>query len=386
MSDDHGALLRWRLALGPKAEQASAALTLGPLDPGARYGDLDDALDVVYGDARAGGRGKKGAWVPKWLARVRALFRHDVVALVQKDAIERRGLVALLFEPETLPYLEKNVDLVATIVAAKDLVPDEAKALAREIVGEVVEKLRTQFASATRSAVLGALRRGTRSPLPLAANVDWTRTIRENLGGWDAERRRLVARQFRFSARQRRRAEWDVILVVDQSGSMAESVVYASVMAAIFASLDVLCTKLVVFDTEVVDLTPMLADPVEVLFTAQLGGGTDIGRAIAYAETLVERPERTLMVLISDLFDGGDTPDLLARVRRLVDSRVKVLGLLALSDGGRPAHDAALAATLASMGVPCFACTPGLLAEVMGRVLQGQEVGTLADGSRAGAR
>jgi hypothetical protein len=167
LTADAEALLRWRLVLGPKAEDADAALTLGPLDPGSRYGDLDDALDVVYGDARKGGRGKKGAWVPKWLERVRALFRHEVVALIQKDAIERKGLVSLLFEPETLPYLEKNVDLVATIVAAKELVPDEAKALARQIVAEVVEKLRMKFASTTRTAVLGALRRGTRSPLPL---------------------------------------------------------------------------------------------------------------------------------------------------------------------------------------------------------------------------
>lgn len=379
MTDDQKALLRWRLALGPKAEQTNPALTLGPLDPGAAFGDLDDVLEVVYGERRRGGRGRGGAWLPQWLERVRGLFRHDVVALVQKDAIERLGLVSLLFEPETLPYLEKNVDLVATIVAAKDLVPDEAKAMAREIVAEVVEGLRAQFASEVRTAVLGALRRGTRSPLPLAANVDWKRTIRENLGGWDSARKRLLARQFRFNARQRRRAEWDVILVVDQSGSMAESVVYASVMAAIFASLDVLSTKLVVFDTEVVDLTARLADPVEVLFAAKLGGGTDIGRAVAYAETLVERPERTLLVLISDLFDGGDTPDLLARVRGLVDARVKVLGLLALSDGGQPAHNAALAATLVGLGVPCFGCSPHKLVEVMAQVMKGQELGAVGE-------
>src|SRR5262249_32209990 len=267
-------------------------------------------------------------------------FSNDVVAFVQRDAVQRRGLTELLFEPETLPLLERNVDLVTTLMSARGLVPDEAKTLARQIVGEVVEQLRRQLETAVRTTVLGALRRNTNSPIKLARNIDWKRTIARNLKGWDSQRRRLVPERFYFWANQRRRHEWDVVLCVDQSGSMAQSVVYSSVMAAIFASLDVLRTRLLVFDTEIVDLTPLLVDPVEVLFAAQLGGGTDINRAVAYAqEHFIERPEKTLFLVVTDLFEGGNEDELVGRMRQLVDARVKPLVLLALSDSGRPSFN-----------------------------------------------
>src|SRR5262249_45905756 len=279
------------------------------------------------------------------------------------DAIEKRGLTQLLFEPETLPFLEKNVELVATLIGAKSLIPDQAKQIARQIVREVVEELRKKIESSVRTAIYGALRRDQRSPLKVLRNLDWRRTIRSNLKGWDRERKRLIPERFYFWANQRRRHEWDVALLVDQSGSMATSCVYSSVMAAIFASLDVLRTRMLFYDTEVVDVTPLLMDPVEILFTAQLVGGTDGKRAIAYAqENFIERPERTLFILITDLFEAPDNkPEIVARMRQLVDSRVKALCLLALTDGGRPSYDHDLARMLTEIGVPCFGCTPRLL-------------------------
>jgi VWA domain containing CoxE-like protein len=380
--DDKAALLRWRLALGPGAERAAPELALQGLSgaagelglQGPRLDDLDEALDFVYGD-RKGGSGGSRPYVPKWLGLVREFFSQDVVAFVQKDAIERKGLTQLLFEPETLPFLEKNVDLVTTLMSAKGLIPDEARSIAREVVREVVEALRKTLESETRTAIVGAVRRHTDSPLKLARNIDWRRTIQRNLKGWDREERRLVPDRFFFWANQRRRHEWDVTLCVDQSGSMARSVVYASVMAAIFASLDVLKTRLVVFDTEVVDLTPLLVDPVEVLFTAQLGGGTDINRAVAWCQAnTLERPEKTIFVLITDLFEGGNREELVARMRQLVEAKVKAMVLLALSDLGKPSYDHELAATLGALGVPCFGCTPRRLVGVMQRIMKGQDV------------
>jgi hypothetical protein len=357
--DDRRALLRWRLALGAEAEKVDGGLRLSGLSdgaeagagcPGSRLADLDRALGFVYGE-RTGGIGGSRPYIPTWLANLREFFSQDVVALVQKDAIERRGLTELLFEPETLPYLEKNVDLVATLVSAQGLIPDAAKAIARQIVREVVDELRKKLESQVRTAVLGALRRDLDSPLKLLRNTDWKRTIRRNLKGWDRERQRLIPDRFYFWANQRRRHEWDVAILVDQSGSMAESVVYSSVMAAIFASLDVLRTRLLFFDTEIVDMTPMLSDPVEVLFTAQLGGGTDINRAVAYAQThFIERPTRTLFIL------------------------------LALSDSGRPSYDHGLARTLGELGVPCFGCTPKLLVQVVERIMKNQELDSLIAG------
>ncbi|MBZ4421412.1 VWA domain-containing protein [Myxococcus sp. RHSTA-1-4] len=382
---DRDALLRWRLALGPAAEKTGACPSLRSLGGGAGAvgvdeGDLeelDDALSFVYGEKSAGSAGSR-PYIPKWLGALRGFFRDDVIALVQKDAIEKKGLTQLLFEPETLPFLDKNVELVTTLVSARGLIPDQAKDIARQIVREVVDDLRKKLESSIRTAVFGALKRDRTSPLPIARNIDWKRTIRQNLKGWDAERKRLIPERFYFWPNQRRHHEWDVTLVVDQSGSMAESVVYSSVMAAIFASLDVLRTSLVLFDTEVVDMTPMLADPVEVLFTAQLGGGTDINRAVAYAQAHhVQRPEKTLFILITDLYEGGNAEELVARLRQLVDSKAKVLCLLALSDGGKPTYDHAMAEHLTALGIPCFGCTPRKLVDVVERVMRNQDLAPL---------
>lgn len=383
--DDRAALLRWRLALGPGAERASeGALDLGALntanagaggagDDPLRVKELDEALSFVY-EERAGGVTASRPYVPRWLASLRGLFRHEVVAMVQRDAIERRGLKELLFEPETLPLLEKNVELVATIVAAKGLVPDRAREIARQVVREVVEDVKRRLALDVRSAVLGAVRRDRSSVLAMSKNLDVRRTLRKNLEGWDRDKKRLVPNRLYFWANQRRRHEWEVVILVDQSASMTDSVVYSSIMAAIFASIDVLQTRLVLFDTEVVDMTHMLTDPVDVLFTAQLGGGTDINRAVAYAEErFFERPERTLLILVTDLFEGGNKDELVARLRRVTDGRSRAFVLLALSDAGAPAYDHELAGRIAEVGVPSFACTPSLLGSVMERVLTGRD-------------
>ena len=385
--DEREALLRWRLALGPEAERASPRFGLRGLcaaaeptggDMGGELGELDEALDFVYGQGQRGGIGASRPYIPRWLASLRAFFSHDVVAMVHKDAVERKGMKELLFEPETLPFLEKNVDLVTTLISSKGLIPDRAKHIARQIVREVVDELRKRLLSEARTAILGALRRDQHSPLQVARNLDWKRTIHKNLRGWDREKKRLIPERFHFFANQRHRNEWDVAILVDQSGSMAESVVYSSVMAAIFASLDVLRTRLLFFDTEIVDMTPLLSDPVEILFTAQLGGGTDINRAVAYAQRhFIERPEKTLFILISDLEEGGDREELLGRLRQLVESRVRCLCLLALSDGGRPSFSHDTAREVQALGVPCFGCTPKLLIEVVDHVLRGQELGPL---------
>lgn len=384
---DRDALLRWRLALGPAAEQTSSGFGLAGLDAAAsglgvdpvRVKDLDGALSFVYDEgAKTGGAGRSRPYLPDWLAALRDFFSHDVVALVQKDAIERKGLTQLLFEPETLPFLERNVELVATLVAAKGMIPDRAREAARQIVREVVEDLRKQLEAETRTAILGALRRDRHSPLRVLRNLDWQRTIRSNLRGWDRERRRLVPERLHFWANQRRHHEWDVALAVDQSGSMATSVVYSSIMAAIFASLDVLRTRLVFFDTEVVDATPLLTDPVELIFSSQLGGGTDIQRAVAYVQDrFIERPEKTIFVLITDLFEGGDRGPLLSRLRQLADARVKTLVLLALTDQGKPSYDHETAQQIGALGIPCFGCTPKLLVRVVERVMKGQDLAPL---------
>lgn len=390
---DLDSLLRWRLALGAEAEGVDPGLGLDALAPAAAglgldpgdLGDLDQALSFPYeGDRRKGG----GAYVPNWLATIRRYFREDTVALMQQDAIQRRGITQLLFEPETMPLLEKNVELVSLLLSAKGMIPDAAKDAARSIIREVVDDLRRRLESQVRTAVYGALNKDRHTALPLLRNLDWQRTIRSNLRTWDAGRRRLVPERIHFWANQRRRHEWDVVLVVDQSGSMARTCVYASVMASIFASLDVLRTRMVLYDTEVVDVTHLLDDPVEILFTAQLGGGNDGKRAIAYAqEHFIERPEKTLFLWITDLGEPhGDFPDLVGRMRTLVDSHVKAYVILALDEGGRPWFDRELAAKLTEVGVLCFGCTPNRLVDVMERAIKGGDIAPLVKAYEGGGR
>jgi hypothetical protein len=379
-------LLRWRLALGKEAEAASPAMSLEVLAAGEdthEEQELDEALEFVYGRQKAGTRLN----VPEWLGRVRSFFREDVVALVQKDAMDRKGLTRLLFEPETLPHLEKNVDLVATLVAMKGLVPDEAKDTARQIIREVVDGLKKQLETETRTAIFGALRRDRHSPLKLARNIDYRRTIEKNLRTWDREKKRLLPERISFFQNQRKQRDWEILLLVDQSGSMAISCVYSAIMASIFASLDVLATRLLLFNhEEVVDMTPVLTDPVEVLFTAQLGGAEDYNRPLRYAEeTYLKTPEKTILILLTDLFHtAGDDVEFLERMRALVESKVKTIVLLKLSDQGKPSYNHELARELTAIGVHCFGSTPRLLVDVMAKIMRNEDISAVVASAASG--
>ena len=382
------ALLRWRLVLGKEAEEAAPTMSLSTLVSISLSEDdedqeLDESMEFVYGRQK----GKTRLDVPQWLSRVRRFFKDDVVALVQKDAMERKGLTRLLFEPETLPSLERNVDLVATLVSMRGLVPDEAKDAAREIIRDVVEKMKKQLETETRTAIYGALRRNAHSPLKLARNIDYRRTIRKNLRTWDRDKKRIVPEHISFFANQRKHRDWEIILLVDQSGSMAVSCVYSAIMASIFASLDVLATRLVLFNhEEVVDMTPVLTDPVEVLFTAQLGGAEDYNRALRYAEeTYLKNPEKTILILLTDLFHtAGDNAEFVERMRVLVESKVKTLVLLKLSDQGKPSFNHELARELTDLGVYCFGATPKLLVDIMARVMRNEDISTAISASQEG--
>ncbi len=405
-------LLRWRLCLGRGADRATAmGLTLPGLGvdigsgalgegmgeegmtgmagegsdldldletsglDGQALAELDDSMEFIYGEQRGADLSGSRPYVPpklaSWLANIRRHFRNDVVALVQKDAIERRNLRQLLFEPETLPYLEKNVDLAATLISAKDLIPSKAKDIARQVIAEIVDQIMKELENEVRQVVIGALTRSRHSPLPVYRNIDWKRTIRSNMKNYDAKLECVIPERVYFFGNLKRFHEWRVILAVDQSGSMGTSVVYSSIMAAIFASLPVLETNLILFDTEIVDMTEELSDPVEILFGAQLGGGTDIAKAVTYAASLVTEPEKTIFILITDLYEGGSQERLLATLAELKESRAEVLCLLALTDRGVPSYSAGLAAKVRGLEIPTFGCTPHKLVDILGRILKG---------------
>jgi uncharacterized protein with von Willebrand factor type A (vWA) domain len=387
MSTRDDALTRWRLILGRRAEQANPAFRLG----GKREGDepsdaslqralpagmgltaLDRALSFVYdSNERFGGTGDSAPYVPQWLEQMRALFNQSTLAMVQRDAFERTGLAELLLQPEIVPRLQPDVRLAATILSFKEQIPDEVKQTARDLIRQVVDELRRKLETQIVQTVIGALQRNRYSPIRSARNLDWRRTLKSNLKNYLPERKTIIPERLYFWANEKRYRDWQIIILVDQSGSMANSAIYASLMACIFASLQVLETHLVVFDTSIVDLTPYLSgDPVELLFSLQLGGGTDIAQAVAYGASLVKRPEKCIFVLITDLFEGGDEAALLTRLRALRESKVQVLCLLALEDG-KPVYHKTLARQVAALDIPTVAATPNKLLELMEQILKG---------------
>jgi Mg-chelatase subunit ChlD len=370
MTDDPGfeRWRRWRLALGTDDGEGGHGL-------GERDRRIDAALTSLYeaqsGRARRGGLGRSAPRVARWLGDVRELFPTETVQVIQKDAFERLGLRQMLLEPEFLSAVEADIHLVAELVALRSVMPEKAKATARTVVRKVVNDIMEKLESRTVAALRGALDRARRARRPRFADIDWSRTIRANLHQYQPEHGTIAPERLIGRGRNARRSNLeDVILCVDESGSMASSVVYASIFAAVMASLPALRTQLVVFDTAVLDLTEELADPVEVLFGVQLGGGTDINQALGYCQTLVREPGKTHLILITDLFEGGDATEMLERATALVRSGVQLLVLLALSDDGKPASNEEIGRKLALLGCPVFGCTPELFPDLMAAALR----------------
>jgi Mg-chelatase subunit ChlD len=269
------------------------------------------------------------------------------------------------------------VQLVATLLSLRKVIPQKTKETARKVVRKVVEELERRLRAPTERAVRGALSRSSRTRRPRAAEIDWDRTLRANLGNYQPERKSVVVDKLVGHGR-RRSSLRDVVLCIDQSGSMAPSVVYSSIFGAVLASLRAVSTRMVLFDTAVVDLSEELSDPVDLLFGTQLGGGTDIDRALAYCQQLVTRPAQTILVLVTDLYEGGNAQRMLQRAAELVHSGVVVICLLSLSDQGTPSYDSHHAAQFAALGIPTFACTPDQFPELMAAALQRQNIGAWA--------
>ena len=368
-------LKRWRLILGSSSEDTINSL--GGADPlSAEERLMDSALSQIYGGSGSGsssgmaGSGKSSPKLTKWLGDLRSLFSQTEIRVIQNDAIERCGLKQLLFEPEMLDGLEPDISTAALLLTLKDQIPTKAKDNARKYISKVVEEINRRLSDDLRRSVTSALNRREHSPIPSAAALDFRTTIRRNLANYDSARRLLLPERFWFYERASKAGSRTVILDIDQSGSMGESAIYSSVMGCILASINSLKTHIVAFDTAVTDLTELCSDPVDLLYGIQLGGGTDIERSVAYCSDLVSEPEKTTMFLITDLYEGGNRSGLLRRLGELRSSGVNVVVLLAISDSGRPIYDEKLAEQVAALDIPCFACPPERLPELLEAALK----------------
>ena len=363
MISDEEAARRWRLVLGgDQADGIGCRLSL-------RDQQMDQALQALYDSDRKGGLGSSTPSVARWLGDIREYFPTSVVQVMQQDALERLDMKRMLMEPELLEAVQPDVHLIADLIAMSGSIPAKTRDTARQVVRRVVDELMKRLAQPTRQAIHGALNRAARNRRPRHHDIDWPRTIRANLKHYQPDYGTIVP-EVRIGFGRRRQAMRHIVLCIDQSGSMAASVVYSAIFGAVLASMPAVSTSLVVFDTSIVDLTDQLDDPIDLLFSTRLGGGTDINRAVAYCQQLITAPHETIFVLISDLYEGGVEADFMRRAVALVASGVQFVTLLALSDEGAPAFNAPLAAQLATLGVPAFACTPDKFPELLAAAIQ----------------
>jgi hypothetical protein len=386
---------RWRMLLGPATDdvaegEGEGSTASGGEESGASTGGLhgddiriDAALGALYDRddrssapdgsrrraGRSGGLGRSKPGVVRWLGDIRRYFPTPVVQILQRDAIERLDLRQLLLEPELLQGLEPDIHLVTLLVELNRHLPDETRATARQVIAKVLDDLERRLTDQTRQAVRGALARSARTRRPRPGDIDWPMTISANLRHWIPEHRTLVPERLVGHGRRQRSLARDVVIAVDQSGSMADSVVYASLFGGVLAQIPALRTSVIAFDTSVTDLTAFLHDPVEVLFGVQLGGGTDIANALGYCRQLVDRPRDSVVFLVSDLFEGGNAELMHRRVDDLIGAGAQVVVLLALSDEGTPAHDHAHAAALAALGATVMSATPDEFPAVLAAAL-----------------
>ena len=361
-------LKRWRLILGGN-EADGTGITLTPEEQ-----RIDQSLEAVYDSDRRGGLGSSAPKVSRWLGDIREFFPQTVVQVIQRDAIKRLNITSLLTEKEMLETVVPDVHLVATLMSLSRVIPEKNKEMARQVVRKVVDELLRKLSAPTQQAVTGALNRSARRRNPRYNEIDWKTTITKNLKNYQPEYKTIIP-EVRIGYGRKRKAMKDIILCLDQSGSMGTSVIYSGIFGSVLASIPAVNTRMVVFDTAVVDLTDDLQDPVDLLFGVQLGGGTDIARALTYCQGVITRPQDTVLVLVTDLYERGDPREMRKKFVSLVNSGVQLIVLPALNDDGAPSYDKNHAEFLANIGVPTFACTPDKFPDLMAAALSKQDIG-----------
>ena len=361
-------LKRWRLILGGD-ESDGTGISLSVEEQ-----RLDRSLQAVYDSDRRGGLGSSAPKVSRWLGDIREFFPQTVVQVIQRDAIKRLHLDSLLTEKEMLATVVPDVHLVATLMSLSHTIPEKNKEMARLVVRKVVDELLRKLSAPTQQAITGALNRSSRRRNPRYNEIDWKTTIVKNLKNYQPQYKTIIP-EIRIGYGRKRKALKDIILCLDQSGSMGTSVIYSGIFGSVLASLPAVNTRMVVFDTAVVDLTDDLQDPVDLLFGVQLGGGTDIARALTYCQGIITRPQDTVLVLVTDLYEGGSEQEMRKRFASIVASGVQLIVLPALNDDGAPSYDKSHAEFLATLGIPTFACTPDKFPELMAAALSKQDIG-----------
>lgn len=389
--DTNDRLRRWRLILGSEAQKRMEGMGDGP-DLSQEDLMMDTALDAIYnrdmkfGFGGGAGKGASSPQISRWLGDVRTLFDKDIVKIIQSDAMERCGLKQLIFEPELLNNIEPDMQMASMILTLKDQIPKQSKENAREFIRKIVEQINALLETDLKRAVTASINRKLHSPIPSASALDFQTTIRKGIKDYNVKLKKIIPQKYYFFERSATTAanKYTVILDIDQSGSMGESVIYSSIMSCILASMSAIKTKVVAFDTNIVDLSEKCEDPIDLLFGFTLGGGTDIEKSIKYCSKYIENPKKTIFFLVSDLEEGGNRAGLLRRLTQMKEDGVIVICLLAISDDGKPFYDANMAGKIAAQGIPCFAAAPQMLPRLLEKAMKNEDLSEFAN-SNTGA-
>ena len=378
MLDRDLALNRWRLVLGSMSDNS---LSFSGSDREIMsFEDMEQLLDYLYSHAqgddvrgesisdRSGGLGESQLTAAKWITKVRELFPKQTAEVLERHALDEFKMTELLTDKKVLEQMKPDMSLLKTVLQLKHLMKGEVLETAKKIARAVAEELSEKLAQSTRQALTGQLDRNSRSPVRSARNIDIHKTIRRNLKNYDKENETLVLKDVYFSSRVKKYNKKTVIIAVDESGSMLGSVIYSAVMAQIMSKLPFAEIKLVIFDTEIVDLSGMVEDPVEVMMSVQLGGGTDIGKALSYCESLIQTPSDTCVLCVTDLCEGGYPHILLNTAQNIMTSGAKLSFLTALDECANPVYDKNMGQLLADMGAFVGALTPDQLGDYIGRI------------------
>ena len=385
--DTNDRLRRWRLILGSEAQKRMEGMGDGP-DLSQEDLMMDTALDAIYnrdmkfGFGGGAGKGASSPQISRWLGDVRTLFDKDIVKIIQSDAMERCGLKQLIFEPELLENIEPDMHMASMILTLKDQIPKQSKENAREFIRKIVEQINALLETDLKRAVTASINIKLHSPIPSASALDFQTTIRKGIKDYNTKLKKIIPQKYYFFERSATTAanKYTVILDIDQSGSMGESVIYSSIMSCILASMSAIKTKVVAFDTNIVDLSEKCEDPIDLLFGFTLGGGTDIEKSIKYCTKYIENPKKTIFFLISDLEEGGNRAGLLRRLTQMKEDGVIVICLLAISDSGKPYYDANMAQRIANNGIPCFAAAPQMLPRLLEKAMKNEDMSEFTTG------
>ena len=358
---DCRSLNRWRLILG----------SFSNLEIDNEYSEIDEALNFLYDreytqndrysldnfNNSNSSKEKSVLTVPKWILKVKKLFPKETVEIMQKQALEKYKLTEILTDENILKEIEPNIELLKNILTFKDMMSQNVKKLAYDIVKKTLEEIKNKMEVEIKKVFYGKKLTNSNTTNKIFKNLDIKKTIRYNLKNYDIKNKTIFTDKLFFNQNIRKYNPYNIIILIDESGSMLDSVIYSSIMASIFANLPYLSIKLLIFDISVVDLSEHIKEPIDILFKVQLGGGTNIAQALEYAKKITFAPDKTIVLLISDLFDSNDYKLMYKNANDIIESGSKLIVLTALDYNANSIYDKEAARYFSKIGAKVGALT-----------------------------